>query len=144
MAGGEDGDDAVPVVGFELLGGVDEDEAEGAVGVDGGEEAGEVQDVGVGGGGVWGGVEAVGEEGFDVREAEEGGGGGGEEDDGVRAAVVFGVGAGGDGGVVDDGGFPWERDEGRVGIGGEGFGGAGAGEKRFGDFADVGEILGYV
>lgn len=103
-----------------------------------------MEDVGVGGGGVWGGVEAVGEEGFDVREAEERGGGGGEEDDGVGAAVVFGVGAGGDGGVVYDGGFAGERDEGGVVIGGERFGRAGAGEERFGDFADVGEILGYV
>lgn len=34
---GKDGDDAGPVVGFELLGGVDDDEAEGAGGVDGGE-----------------------------------------------------------------------------------------------------------
>lgn len=36
LAGGEDGYDAAPVVGFELLWGVDEDEAEGALGVDAG------------------------------------------------------------------------------------------------------------
>lgn len=35
-------DDSIPVIGFELLGGVDEDEAERAVGVDGREQARDV------------------------------------------------------------------------------------------------------
>ena len=43
---GEDCNDAVPVVWLELLWGVDEDESERAVGVDGGEEARDLDHVG--------------------------------------------------------------------------------------------------
>lgn len=74
LAGGEDGDDAAPVVGLELLRGVDEDEAQGPLGVDVGEEARDVQDHGGRAGGA--GEAAFGrhvgagfEEGFDVRHA---------------------------------------------------------------------------
>ncbi len=66
LTGCEDSDDTVPVIGFELLGGIDEDEAEWAVRVDGWEQACEVEDISVGGGGVWGCVDAVCEEGFDI------------------------------------------------------------------------------
>lgn len=38
LARGEDGHDAAPIVGFELLRGVNEDEAKGSCGVDGWEE----------------------------------------------------------------------------------------------------------
>lgn len=72
LAGGEDGDDARPVVWLEVVGGFDEDEAERAGGVDGVEHAVDVQDVEAGACGAgWGAVDAVDEEGFDVAEAEE-------------------------------------------------------------------------
>ena len=50
LAGGEDGDDTRPVLGLELFGGVDEDESDGTCGVDGGEDAGDVEDGGRGAG----------------------------------------------------------------------------------------------
>lgn len=50
LARGEDGHDAVPIVGFELLRGVDEDEAESAGRVDTREDAGDVQNCGSGAG----------------------------------------------------------------------------------------------
>lgn len=103
--------------------------------VDGGQEPGDVQDVGGGGGGLRRGVQAVRQEGFDVRHPEEGGGGGGEEDDGVWTTGVRGwwfLGREGFG-EGDEGCGVWGL--------GQGFGGAGAGEECFGDFADVGEIL---
>lgn len=62
----EDSDDTVPVVRFELLGCIDEGEAERAVRVDGRQKAGKVQDIYVRGCGGGGRVEAVVEEGFDV------------------------------------------------------------------------------
>lgn len=58
-------DDAIPVIGFELLGGIDEDEAERAVGIDAREEARDVQNAGCGGWS-WGLVGAAFEEGFYV------------------------------------------------------------------------------
>lgn len=111
LARGEDGDDAVPVVRFELVGGVDEDEAEGAGG-EFWERAGDVQEVGGGGvreGGVRGGDEEAGiKEGFDIGHSEEGGGGGGEQDDGVGAFGVRDCGAGGEGcGGLDSGVGDW-------------------------------------
>lgn len=42
LARGEDRDDTVPVIWFEVFGGFDEDEAGGTEGVDGGEEAGDL------------------------------------------------------------------------------------------------------
>lgn len=106
---GEDAHDAIPVVRFELLGGVDQDEAEGPLRVEGGEQAGDVQDVGGGEGGVRGDVGAGVEEGFDVGHAEERGGGGGEEDDGVRSAAGLLVARCEGGGVGDGGrGGGWE------------------------------------
>ena len=51
MARGEDGHDAVPIVGFELLRGVDEDEAESAGRVDTWENPGDVQNSGGSAGG---------------------------------------------------------------------------------------------
>lgn len=91
LAGGEDGDEAAPVVRFELLRRVDEDEAQRALRVDAGQQARDVEDHGGGAGGA--GEAAFGwdvgpgfEKGFDVRHAQEGGGGGGEQDYGVGAA----------------------------------------------------------
>ena len=76
LARGEDGDDAAPVVGLELLGGIDKDEAQGPRRVDGREQARDVQDCGSGAGGagegaVWRDVGARFEERFDVRHAQE-------------------------------------------------------------------------
>ena len=132
-------DDAVPVVGLELLGRVDDDEAQRAVRVDAREEARDVEDVGggargAGEGGVRGDVGPGFEEGFDVRHAQEGGGGGGKQDDGVGAAGgLFGVGGegGGLGGGVGGGG----------GSSCAGWGCSSAGEEDLGGFADVGEVL---
>lgn len=50
LAGGEDGHDAVPVIGLELLRSVDEDEAESPGRVNGRENSGDVQDGGGGAG----------------------------------------------------------------------------------------------
>lgn len=136
MARGEDGDDARPVVGLELLGGVDEDEAQGSLRVDAGQQSGDVQDVGgVGGAGVgavWGNVETGVEEGFNVAHAEEGGCGWGKQDDGIGAAAgLFGE--------IDEGGI------------GDGSGSGGrlvvwtvtvAAEEDFCGFADLGKVLG--
>lgn len=79
LARGEDGHDAAPVVGFELLRGVHEDEAESAGRVDARENAGDVQDGGGGAGGagqgaVRGNIGSGFEEGFDVGGAKERGG----------------------------------------------------------------------
>ena len=51
LARGKDGHDAVPVIGFELLRGVDEDEAESAGRVNARENPGDVQNGGGGAGG---------------------------------------------------------------------------------------------
>lgn len=51
LARGKNGHDAIPVVGFELLRGIDEDEAESARRVDARENAGDVKDGGGGAGG---------------------------------------------------------------------------------------------
>lgn len=131
---GEDGHDAVPVVGFELLRGVDEDEAESAGGVDARENAGDVQDGGGGAGGagqgaVRGNVGSGFEEGLDVGGAKERGGGGGEEDNWIWAGALFDKGpaaterGGGHGGGGDGGS--------RVGTG------AVAAEEDFGGLAEV-------
>ena len=134
LARGKDGDDARPVVRLELVGRVDEDEAH-RVRRDGGQRAGDVQDVGRGGAGVGWLVEAVDEEGFDVGHAEQGGGRGREEDDGFGTAA----------GRVGAGFF--EVGDQRVVLGsGNGSGGAGAraratAEEEFGGFADVREVL---
>jgi len=102
----EDGHEALPVVRLEVGRGVDEDEArwllrarlraDGPAGIglrgvcEDAEGAGDVEDVGRGGGRegrvVRGHEDAVLEERLDVRHADEGGCGGGEEDDGVGAA----------------------------------------------------------
>ena len=88
----EDGDDAGPVVRLELLWGVNQDESEGALGVDGGEEAGDVENVGSGAGGVGGGVGTAVKEGTDVAHTEERRSRRGKKDDGVGAtAVLLGV-----------------------------------------------------
>ena len=75
-----------------MVGGVYEDEAEGPRWVEGGKQAGDVQDAGVdaGSGVVGGDVDAVVEEGFNIAEAEEGGGRGGEEDYGIGAPAGSG------------------------------------------------------
>lgn len=69
MTRSEDGDDAIPVLGLEAFRGIDDDEADRFYGVDGGDEAGGVEE-GVGGGGhaaaVRGDVDSCLEEGFDV------------------------------------------------------------------------------
>lgn len=134
---GEDGNDAVPVVGFELLRGVDEDEAESARRVDARENTGDVQDGGSGAGGagqgaVWGNVGSGFEEGFYIGGTKERGGGRGEKDDWVWAGALF------EGG--DKGPAAAERGGGHGG-GGDGGGrvraGAVATEEDFGGFADV-------
>ena len=45
LTGRENRYDAIPVIGFEVVGGFDEDEADGAEGVDGGHEAVYVEDI---------------------------------------------------------------------------------------------------
>lgn len=121
-------DDTRPVLGLELLGRVDDDEADGARGVDGRDYASEMQDGGAGAGGgergVGGDVGSALEEGFDVRHAEKGGGGGRDEDDWVGASAGFGV-------EREGGGARGAR------LGGPGF----ATDEGLGDFADVGEVL---
>lgn len=85
LARGENADDAVPVLRLELLGTLDEDEAQGPRRVDVGHAALHVEHAGRRGGRVRvrGHELAVLEEGADVGEAEKGRGGGREEDDGV-------------------------------------------------------------
>lgn len=86
LAGGEDGDDALPVVGLEVLGAVDEDEAQRGAGGDGGHGARRVQDV-AGGAGAARGLELARlEERLDVGHAQEGRGRGREQDDGLEPA----------------------------------------------------------
>lgn len=137
LARGKDGHDAVPVVGFELLRGVDEDEAESTRRVDARENAGDVQYGGGGAGGASQGAvrRNVGsgfEEGFDVGCAKERGGGGREEDDWVWAGALF---EGGDKGPAAAERTGWHSG------GGDGGGRVGAGavaaEEDFGCFADI-------
>lgn len=138
LARGENGNDAVPVVRFELLRGVDEDEAESTRRVDARENAGDVKDGGGGAGGA--GQGAVGryigsgfEEGFDIGGSKERGGGGGEEDDWVWAGALF---EGGDKGPA----AAAERSGGHSGGGNSGGrvgAGAVAAEEDFGSFADI-------
>lgn len=134
---GEDGHDAVPVVGFELLRGVDEDEAESARRVDARENAGYVQDCGGGTGGagqgaIRGNVGSGFEEGFDIGGAKERGGGWREEDDWVWAGALFEGGDKRPAAAERGGGYGGGRDGGgRVGAG------AVAAEEDFGGFADV-------
>jgi len=132
-------DDAVPVVGLELLGSVDDDEAQRPVRVDARQQPRDVQDRGggargAGEGGVRGDVGPGFEEGFDVRHAQQGGGGGGEQDDGVGSAGgllgVRGEGGGLRRGVGCGGGSAWA-----------GWGRTSAREEDLGGFADVGEVL---
>lgn len=85
LPGGEDGHHAVPVLGLELLGALYEDEAQGAVGVDGPDDALDVEHAGCRGAGVGGHEFAVLEEGPRVGHAEERRGRRREEDDGVRS-----------------------------------------------------------
>lgn len=108
LAGGEDGDDTVPVLGLELLDALDEDEAHGAAGgVDVAHAVLQVNHAGVVVG--FSGLVAGGfQEGACVGEANEGGGGGREENDGVdgaRGLLLEGEGwvCGGCGGLVTGG-----------------------------------------
>jgi hypothetical protein len=131
---GEDGNDAVPVVRFELVGGIDQYKPE-RPGGEFREGAGDVQKVGGGAvrqRGVGGGDEepAV-EEGLDVRHAEEGGGRRGEQDDWVGA---LGGGGGGAGGERRGGLDAWVGD-GRAAV-------FVLAEEGFGGFAHMREVLG--
>jgi hypothetical protein len=132
----EDGNNPLPIVGLELIGGVDEDEAQRALGIDGPHWPLGVQDVCADAGAVGWNVDAALKELLDVGHAEEGGGGGGEEDDGLEAATRGGRFAPSNRhqGWVSGGGGRWS---GRVGTRGRTL----AADEKFGLFADGGEVL---
>ena len=76
LARGEDGNNPLPIVGLELIRGVDEDEAQRALRINGSHGPLSVQDVCADAGAVGWHVDATLEELLDVGHAEEGGGGG--------------------------------------------------------------------
>lgn len=83
----EDGNNPLPIIGLELIRGVDKDEAQRSLWIDGPHGPLCVQDICADTGAVGWHVDATFEELLDVGHSEEGGGGGGEEDDGLETAA---------------------------------------------------------